>query len=46
MNQKLIKWFSKLTAEQRLNIALQIEDFRRNAKFMKEGKDGKNRENI
>lgn len=36
---KLLNWFKKLTPEQRLDIALQIEEFRRGAKFVKNRKD-------
>lgn len=32
---KLLKWFKKLTPEQRLDIALEIEELRRGARFVK-----------
>jgi hypothetical protein len=31
--KNLIKWFDKLTPEQRIKLALQVEKFRREAKF-------------
>lgn len=37
--KKLIRWFRKLTPEQRLSIALELEDFRRGAKFVKSRRD-------
>jgi hypothetical protein len=30
----LLKWFSKLTPEQRIKLALQVEKFRKEAKFI------------
>jgi hypothetical protein len=36
---KLLKWFKRLTPEQRLNIALEIEEFRRGAKLVKSRKN-------
>lgn len=34
-NKKLLKWFKKLTAEQRLKLALEIEEFRKGTKIVK-----------
>jgi len=36
---KLSRWFSRLTPEQRLALALEIEDFKRKAKFVKSRED-------
>ncbi len=34
-NRRLLKWFKKLTAEQRLKLALEIEEFRKEVKIVK-----------
>lgn len=38
-NKKLLKWFKKLTAEQRLKLALEIEEFRKGAKIVRNRRD-------
>lgn len=38
-NKRLLKWFKKLTAEQRLKLALEIEEFREGAKIVKDRGD-------
>lgn len=34
-NRKLLKWFKKLTTEQRLKLALEVEEFRKGVKVVK-----------
>lgn len=36
---KLLEWFGKLTPEKRLSLSLEIERFRREAKFVKRRRD-------
>ncbi len=38
-NKRLLKWFKKLTTEQRLRLALEIEEFRKEVKIVKDRGD-------
>ena len=42
--KNLQKWFDKLTPEQRIKLALQVEKFRREAKFVEPSTDEKSSE--